>query len=322
MSRLFLFKEAIILAVLGVALFLILARIEAFELLWKWSRQHEHIEIDELFILFPVLAFFFAIFLVLQIRKIKSLNQKLQTSNKELKISQLQLFQSSKLALLGEMAAGVAHEINNPLGIINMAVDMSLTLQEQKKYELIEEHLRVIKEQTKRASVIVSHLRDFGRDTGLEEQVDVDLNKVIANSFILFNKDLSNRNIKVNQKLSESLPLVKGNVIELEQVFINLFTNAENALRTSLEKQLTVRSFHREGFVIVEVEDTGCGIPFALKSKVFDPFFTTKKMGEGTGLGLSVSCKIIQNHKGTIAVESEEGKGAKFIIQLPAVKGI
>lgn len=315
-----LLKEVAILAVFGIVLFLILVWIDAFELLWEWSRQQEGGKIDKLFILFPVFTFFFAIFLWLQIREARSLNRRLQISNEQLKISQAQLVQSAKLASLGEMVAGVAHEVNNPLGVINMAVDMSLIHLEQSKYDLIEEHLRTIKEQTKRASVIVSHLREFGRDTGLEKQVDIDLNKVIAKSFILFHKDLSNRNIEVIQQLSKGLPLVRGNVIELEQVFINLFSNAENALKTSREKQLIVRSFHRKGFVVIEVEDTGSGIPFSIKSKIFDPFFTTKKMGEGTGLGLSISYKIIRNHKGTIAVESEEGKGTKFIIQLPVSK--
>lgn len=310
-------KEAIIFAILGIVLFLILVWIDAFELLWKWSRQREHIEIDELFILFPILVFCFAIFLVLRIKEIKSLNQKLQTSNEQLKISQVQLVQSAKLVSLGEMAAGVAHEINNPLGIITMATDMSLINFEQGKYDLVEEHLKTIKDQAKRASIIVSHLREFGRDTELEKQVDVDLNQVIVKSFILFSKDLSNRNIEVIQQLSESLPLVKGNGIELEQVFINLLSNAKSALETSHKKQLIIRSFHREGFVVIEVEDTGTGIPAAVKSRIFDPFFTTKKRGEGTGLGLSISYKIIQNHKGTIDVESEEGKGTKFIIQLP-----
>ncbi len=318
MSRLL--KGIIIFTILGAVLFPVLSWIDAFELLCKWSRFYENIEIDELFILFPILIFFFAIFLGLQVKEIIYLNQKLQVSNKELKVSQSQLVQSAKLASVGEMIAAIVHEINNPLGVINMAVDVSLILHEQGKYDLIEEHLRAIKEQTKRASVIVNHLLEFGRDAGLEKQEDININEVIDKSFILFNKDLSSKNIEVIQQLSEDLPLVKGNVIELEQVFINLFSNAENALKSSSKKQLTVRSFHYDGFVVVEVEDTGCGIPFDVKSKIFDSFFTTKEKGEGTGLGLSISYKIIQNHKGTISVQSEEGKGTKFIIQIPMLE--
>lgn len=313
-------KGIIFIAILGAVLFPVLCWIDAFELLWEWTGFYENIGIDELFILFPILVFFFVIFLGLQVKEIIYLSQKLQVSSDELKVSQSQLVQSAKLASVGEMIAAVVHEINNPLGVINMAADVSLILHEQGKYDLIEEHLRAIKVQTKRASVIVNHLLEFCRDAGLEKQEDVDINEVINKSFIFFSKDLSNKNIKVIHELSEDLPLVNGNVIELEQVFINLFSNAENALRSSSEKQLTVRSFHRGCFVIVEVEDTGCGIPFNVKSKIFDSFFTTKEKGEGTGLGLSISYKIIQNHKGTIGVESEEGKGTKFIIQIPVMK--
>lgn len=315
MSRLS--KEIIVLVFLGALLFLFFAWIDAFEMLWRWSRTVEVFELDELFILFPVVVFLGAIFLFLRFKEIAALNREIEDFNEQLKTSQAQLVQSAKLASLGEMAAGVAHEINNPLGIINMAVDMSLIHLKKGAYDLIEQNLGAIKEQIQRTSVIVCHLREFGRDSSLEKHIDVDLNQIISRAFGFWGENFLSKNIVVSQELSENLPLVKGNAIELEQVFVNLFSNAKDALKNSREKNIFIRSFRCENFVILEIEDTGSGIPSSIKSKIFEPFFTTKKVGDGTGIGLSVSYKIIQNHKGIINVETEEGKGTKFIIQLP-----
>jgi PAS domain S-box-containing protein len=251
-----------------------------------------------------------------ELRKYRVHLEKLvETQTKELEEAQSHLIQSAKLASLGEMATGVAHELNNPLGIISMSAEMCLLETKQSNNDKLRKYLKQIMDQAKRASAIIAHLKLFGRDASQMDYQKYDLNKVIENALLLFKKDFEVKGIEYRQELSEDLPLAYGNPIQIEQVFVNLLNNARDALKKRKKKIIAIRSFAKDGMSIVEVEDTGKGIPEEDLAKIFDPFFTTKDVGDGTGLGLSISYGIMNEHKGSIFVESRAGQGTKFILK-------
>lgn len=253
-----------------------------------------------------------------ELQKYKEHLEKLvETQTAELKQTQKHLIQSTKLASLGEMATGIAHELNNPLGIISMAAEMSLLEIKEAHYDRLNDSLKQIMAQTKRASTIISHLKLFGRDVSQMEYHKYNLNETIENALVFFKKDFEVKGIENILQLSEDLPLGYGNPIQIEQVFVNLFSNARDALKGRKEKIVRVRSFVEKEMCVVEFEDSGKGMAEKELSKIFDPFFTSKEVGEGTGLGLSISYGIIKEHKGNIAVESLVEQGTKFIIKLP-----
>ncbi len=245
-------------------------------------------------------------------------NKALQATNKELKTTQAQLIQSGKLASLGEMSTGIAHELNQPLTIINMHAEIGIKHIHSGNYAALEQHINQIRKQIERASQIINHLKMFGRDTHLIELIKEDMNHIIENSLLLISAQLKLRNIKVRKALASDLLWVNCQPLQIEQVLTNLITNARDAMDSTAQKQITLRSFLQENQVVVEIEDTGEGIPKTIQKQIFDPFFTTKELGKGTGLGLSISYGIIQQYGGVIEVESEEGQGAIFRIKLPA----
>jgi PAS domain S-box-containing protein len=253
-----------------------------------------------------------------ELQKYKEHLEKLvETRTAELKQAQGHLIQSTKLVSLGEMATGIAHELNNPLGIISISAEMSLLEIKEAHYDKLNDHLKQIMAQTKRASAIIDHLKLFGRDVSQMDYRKYNLNEVIENTLVFFKKDFKVKEIEYAQQLSEDLPLVYGNPIQIEQVFFNLFNNARDALKGRKEKTVTVRSFVENEMCVVELDDNGKGISEKDLPKIFDPFFTSKEVGEGTGLGLSISYGIIKEHKGDMAVESIVEQGTKFIIKLP-----
>ncbi|MGK5094598.1 ATP-binding protein [Deltaproteobacteria bacterium TL4] len=242
----------------------------------------------------------------------------LQKAHEELKSTHIQLVQSAKMVSLGEMAAGIAHELNQPLTIINSLVEL---LKEDlktlaPKQSLVD--LEKIEGQVVRASVITNHLRNFGRKSSSDLQVH-QLNAIIEESFILINEQLRLKNITVNKELSRSLPDITCNKNQLEQVLTNIIVNARDAMERSERKELTVRSFMKNSTIVIEIEDTGTGIPEEIRYKIFDPFFTTKDVGQGMGLGLSISYQIIKHHQGKISVKSKLNKGTTFRIELPTL---
>lgn len=251
---------------------------------------------------------------------IRQINVNLVETNKRLQQTQEQLIQSGKLASLGEMAAGIAHELNQPLHIIGMSAEMGSSYLQMEKYGKIEAKLEKIGQQVQRATTIINHLRTFGREAGGIEQDGHDINHIIEDSFILFNEQFRVHGITVEKKLAEELPLVTCNPIQLEQVLSNLFVNAKDAMEESAQKTLSLTSRVSEKSVVIEVQDTGSGMNRAVQKKIFDPFFTTKKVGHGTGLGLSISYGIINDHGGSLELESEPEKGTLFRILLPAAK--
>jgi len=236
----------------------------------------------------------------------------------ELRDKQEQLVQAGKLAILGELTTGVAHELNNPLNNIGLFVGNAIDLIELggANTEQIVRELRQATQQVRKATEIISHLRTFGRAAPVRRE-PISLRQVIDRSLSLMQEQLRLREIEVTVDLGPEEPVVLGNPIQLEQVFINLLTNGRDAVADSPRKAIRISGSVGSTMVEVAFIDTGPGIPPGLEPRIFDPFFTTKEVGKGTGLGLSITYGIIKEHGGTISVVSPPGEGATFLIQLP-----
>ncbi|MBX9634141.1 MAG: PAS-domain containing protein, partial [Magnetospirillum sp.] len=243
-----------------------------------------------------------------------------------LKGMEAQLVQSSKLATLGEMATGIAHEINQPLTIMRMAAEKGVKFLERGGAEQIPttvEKLKRIMEQVDRARAITDHMRTFGRKA--PDQVEpLDLKTVVNSALGFIGEQMTQRRIAVNLEALE-IGKVKGNPIQLEQVVMNLLTNARDAIESKAQQvgaqhprqiNLRIGSDPTNGQAFLSVADTGGGIDPKVIERIFDPFFTTKEVGKGTGLGLSISYGIINNMGGTIRAENSD-QGAVFTITLP-----
>jgi len=245
----------------------------------------------------------------------------------ELVKKETHLIQASKMTTLGQMASGIAHELNQPLSVIKAGSDFFLKM--IKKGEKIEEkELRIIAEevgtQVDRASEIINDLRSFARPSEVRK-AKIDINAPIRDVFRMLGQQLRVHRIEVKLNLDESLPPIMADHNRLEQVFINLIINAMDAMEEKEEKEkkkikkiLSIRSYLEDKKVVVTVSDTGVGIPEKIMDRVFEPFFTTKQVGKGTGLGLSISYEIIKEYGGTIDIKSEEGVGTTFILKFPA----
>jgi two-component system, NtrC family, sensor kinase len=222
------------------------------------------------------------------------------------------LVQADKLSSIGLLAAGVAHEVNTPLAVISTYAQM-LAKQisgDAQKAPLLEKIAR----QTFRASEIVNSLLNFSR-TSPTEFVGVDLNKVARETIPLVEHQLVKAGVEVKLALDENLPKVKGNPGKLQQVLLNLFLNARDAMETG--GVLAVSTQASDGVVRLTVGDSGAGIAPENVARIFDPFFTTKAAKKGTGLGLSVSYGIVREHGGEIEVESQLGSGTRFQLSFP-----
>jgi C4-dicarboxylate-specific signal transduction histidine kinase len=245
--------------------------------------------------------------------------QAVERREQELRDKQVQLVQAAKLATLGELTTGVAHELNNPLNNIGLFVGnvIDRVMLGELDPDQVVADLEKAMEQVRKASEIISHLRTFGRASAvILEAVDVD--EVIERALSLMQEQLRMREIEVELDLSPDQLVVLGNPIQLEQVFINLFTNARDALADADRRKVRVETALRDGErVLVAVSDTGPGIPDGLEQRIFDPFFTTKEVGAGTGLGLSITYGIVKEHGGSIVVASRAGEGARFELELP-----
>lgn len=223
-----------------------------------------------------------------------------------------QLMQADKLSSIGLLAAGVAHEVNTPLAVISTYAQM-LAKQisgDDPKSKLLEKIAR----QTFRASEIVNSLLNFSRTspTAFEE---VDLNRIVRETVTLIEHQLQKAGVSVSQHLGNDLPAVKGNPGKLQQVFLNLFLNARDAMAGG--GVLTIRSRNEDDLVKVDIADTGQGIPAEHLARIYDPFFTTKMARKGTGLGLSITYGIVKEHGGHIEVESQPGAGTRFRLEFP-----
>lgn len=243
-----------------------------------------------------------------------NLEKKVEERTRQLKEAQEQLIQSAKMATIGTLAGGVAHEINNPLGAILTNTQMLLREVEDPDKR---ESLELIEEGTRRCRDIVTALLKYSRKPEVDEFKPLNLNDIIDDACNLLQSQLSKENIKIERELSE-IPSISGNANELPQVFTNLILNARDAIkRVKGRGKITFRTYGENEVVVVEVTDDGCGIIDENINKIFDPFFTTKDVGEGTGLGLSIAYRIIEKHNGEIKASSNVGEGTTFIIRFP-----
>ena len=223
-----------------------------------------------------------------------------------------QVIRSEKLASVGTLASGVAHEINNPLAGITGYAE---AIVDEVDSTQMRSYARKIADIAERASEVVGWLSRYSRQARDTNIVDADLNEILRDSLEAMRFSRLSTNIEVIPNYGE-IPSIKGNRTELQQVFVNLLRNSMDAMPEGGKIVLSTR--FRGGLVEVEVSDTGMGIPEEDMAKIFDPFFTTKEVGKGTGLGLYVISMIIKKHHGTIEVESEVGKGTAFILGFPA----
>jgi len=245
----------------------------------------------------------------------------------ERKIIESQLIHSERLASLGEMASGMAHEINQPLNTISLVLDNMILEASQNEVlskDYFEKKSYKIFESIQRIKNMIDHVRIFSRSKSEAPNAPFDINESIRNAISLMNEQIRLKGINLVATLKEGLPFHTGNTFELEQVIINMISNAEDAL---LEKSRMLRrdygmfirlfTYTDSKNIYIDIEDNGTGIKEENKDRIFQPFFSTKESGKGTGLGLSISYTIVKNMKGSIQVESESMKGTTFRIIFP-----
>ncbi len=230
-----------------------------------------------------------------------------------LKTAQLALVQSEKMAAVGTLSAGLAHEVKNPLSAVLGYAQLSKRKLEQP--EIVKKHLETIENETRRCNEIIGNLMQFSRaEKG--QFTDVAVNQVVEKSISIVDHQLGLNNVKVNMELAPDIPEIIGNPNQLQQVLMNLAINAQQAMAPD-GGNIDIVTSCDDDKVYISVSDTGPGISEDMAKKIFEPFYTTKAAGEGTGLGLSVTYGIIQDHKGDIRVERAESGGARFVIELP-----
>lgn len=232
----------------------------------------------------------------------------------QVKQLQQQVDQSEKLAVIGQLAAGVAHEIGNPLASISSLVQV---IQRRNKDDMLGEQLVIIKENIDRISKIVRELVDFSRPPSYE-RVIIQITDIIKTAVGIVKYDKRVKKVNFETEFDPDLPLVRIVPDQMLQVFVNILINALDAIGG--KGNINVKSYHSDNTIFIDIEDNGCGMDKETVKKIFDPFFTTKDVGRGTGLGLSVSYSIVKKFNGEILVESEPNRGSKFIIKLPVME--
>ena len=233
-------------------------------------------------------------------------------AEEELRRTQAQLVQSARMAAVGELAAGVAHELNNPLTpVLGLA---EFVLRKDCLDDAARKDLTIIVAEARRAREIVLNLLDFARQTEPNRQ-QADINQLVRETMALIRSHLESNGIVVEEHYDPGLPLLLLDTTRLKQVWFNLFVNALQAMPQG--GRLVVTTERQDGNVVVRVADTGVGIPVGVLPHIFEPFYTTRPVGQGTGLGLSVSLGIVRDHEGAIEVDSREGKGTTFTVWLP-----
>lgn len=245
---------------------------------------------------------------------------RLDKAYRDLQNAQSNLIQSEKLATVGTLTAGLAHEINNPVAGLQNCIrriqNDPNNVEQNKKY------LAMMENAVDKIEKVVGNLLNFTRKQS-GDFISISISEIVENSLLLVSHRLEKLRISVTNNIPTNLPTIKGNKNQLEQVMLNLFINSIDSIEEKIskhpdsERRLILSASRENDFVKIRIEDTGSGIPENIKDKIFDPFFTTKSPGKGTGLGLSVVYNIIDAHQGKIYFESEEGKGTKVNFYLP-----
>lgn len=253
----------------------------------------------------------------------RRLEEMVEERTRQLKETHDKLLHQDKMASLGKLSASVVHEINNPLaGVLNLTMLIKRIIEEGNvtKTELDQfvEYLGLMESETKRVSRIVSNLLAFSRQSKMEFSL-VDINQLIERTLLLNSNLMKINKVDVKAKLSPDLPEYRGSEDQLQQVFMNFVSNAAETITSKQGGILSIETSYskEDDHIGIRIKDSGAGIPKEYYSKLFEPFFTTKKKGKGVGLGLSVAYGIIQDHGGSIQVNSKEGKGTTFQIKLP-----
>ena len=237
----------------------------------------------------------------------------LMERERSLKSAQLALVQSEKMAAVGTLSAGLAHEVKNPLSAVLGYAQLSKRKLSQP--DVVLKHLNTIESETRRCNEIISNLMQFSRQEK-GEFTDVTINEVVEKSVGIVDHQLGLNDVHVNMQLAPDIPEIIGNPNQLQQVLMNLAINAQQAMAPD-GGTVDIVTYCDDDKVYISVSDTGAGISEEVAKKIFEPFYTTKAAGEGTGLGLSVTYGIIQDHKGDIRVERADSGGARFVIELP-----
>jgi two-component system, LuxR family, sensor kinase FixL len=246
----------------------------------------------------------------------------LNAKTDELRSTSQQLWQAAKLASVGELAASIAHELNNPLGTVSLRVESILG--QTPAHDPRRQALEIVEQEVERMAHLVANLLQFSRH-GKEQVSTVNLDDEILMTAELTRHHLQRRGIEIHHDFGPRLPPIFADRQKLRQVFLNLFTNAGDAMPRGGRLITRVRQAESPAGqlqIVIEVSDTGSGIPPEVLPRVMDPFFTTKEEGKGTGLGLAICKRIVQEHKGVIHLDSEVGKGTTVRITLPVASAI
>lgn len=261
----------------------------------------------------------------------KELEKRIEERTSEITAIQGQLFQTSKLATLGEMSAGLAHELNQPLSGISLSIRAMKMMAERKMltHQDVMETVETVDGLVKRMSNIIIHVRNFARQD-IQKYTQFDVNECVMNGYNLIKEQLRIHGVECSIDLDEGLPLLLGESYQIEQVVINVITNAKDALDEKekmakeqvreWKKKLSIQTLIKNGWVCIDIKDNGTGMKKTTIEKYFEPFYTTKEVGKATGLGMSICYGIIQRHNGRIDVSSVYGKGAEISIKLPIAK--
>jgi signal transduction histidine kinase len=237
----------------------------------------------------------------------------LKERESSLKKAQHALVQSEKMAAVGTLSAGLAHEVKNPLSAVLGYAQLSKRKLDQP--EALLKHLDTIENETRRCNEIIGNLMQFSRqEKGEHEQISV--NEVVEKSMAIVDHQLGLKSVEIKSELADELPDISGNANQLQQVIMNLMINAQQAMGEE-GGTVSLATLIEDDSLLITVSDTGPGIEPDIAAKIFEPFYTTKPAGQGTGLGLSVTYGIIQDHGGDISVKRSESGGAKFVVALP-----